>query len=191
MRAGKKTPYAHVADNDLAVGMFIDYISKSAIWKETAIFILEDDAQNGPDHVDAHRSTAYVISPYVKRNFVDHTMYSTTGILRTIELILGMPPMTQYDAAATPLWRCFTASPDFTAFDHLSANINLNDRNPETGRLAELSEKFDWSKEDAVPDLVFNEILWQGLKGVSAPSPVRAAFLKFKEKKKGEKDDND
>jgi hypothetical protein len=191
MRAGKKTPFAHVADNDLAVGMFIDYISKSPIWKETAIFILEDDAQNGPDHVDAHRSPAYIISPYTKRKFVDHTMYSTSGMLRTMELILGMPPMTQYDAAATPMWRCFTATPDFTSYNHLPANVNLNDRNPEAGKLAEWSEKFDWSKEDAVPDLVFNEILWQGLKGTSAPSPVRAAFLKFKEKKKGEKDDDD
>ncbi|MGN6492600.1 MAG: bifunctional YncE family protein/alkaline phosphatase family protein [Agriterribacter sp.] len=191
MRAGKKTPYAHVADNDLAVGLFVDYISKSPIWKESAIFILEDDAQNGPDHVDAHRSTAYLISPYVKRRFVDHTMYSTTGMLRTIELILGMPPMTQYDAAATPMWRCFTATPDFTPFDHLASNINLNERNPTTGKLATLSESFDWSKEDAVPDLVFNEILWQGLKNSSAPSPVRAAFLKFNEKSKRDKDDDD
>ncbi|MCF3109141.1 bifunctional YncE family protein/alkaline phosphatase family protein [Niabella sp. CC-SYL272] len=189
MRAGRKTPFAHVADNDLAVGMFVDYISKSPIWKECAIFILEDDAQNGPDHVDAHRSTAYVISPYVKRRSVDHTMYSTSGMLRTIELILGMPPMTQYDAAATPMWRCFTAVPDFTAFDHLPANMNLLERNPAQGRLAAWSEQFDWSKEDAVPDLVFNDILWMGIKGTPAPSPVRAAFLKFPEKKKKGDDD--
>lgn len=192
MRAGRHTPFAHVADNDLAVGMFVDYISKSPIWKECAIFILEDDAQNGPDHVDAHRSTAYVISPYVKRNHVDHTMYSTTGVLRTIELILGMPPMTQYDAAATPLWRCFTSEADYTGFDHLPANVNLSDRNPAKGKLALMSEKFNWSEEDAVPDLVFNDILWMGIKGTPAPSPVRAAFLKFKEKKQGAgKDDDD
>lgn len=181
MRAGKKTPYAHVADNDLAVGQFVDYISKSPIWKESAIFILEDDAQNGPDHVDAHRSPAYLISPYVKRKSVDHTMYSTTGMIRTIELILGMKPMTQYDAAAVPMWRSFTNKPDFASFDHVQANINLNERNSEKGKLAELSAKFDWSKEDAVPDLVFNEILWQGIKGVSAPAPIRAAFLKINE----------
>ena len=187
MRAGKKTPYAHVADNDLAVGMFIDYISKSPIWKECAVFILEDDAQNGPDHVDAHRSTAYVISPYVKRKQVDHTMYSTSGMLRTIELILGMKPMTQFDAAATPMWRLFTNKPDYTVFNHLPANVDLNERNPETGKLAALSSKFDWSKEDAVPDLIFNEILWQGLKGESAPTPTRAAFLKVNAKK--DKDD--
>ncbi len=178
MRAGRPTPFAHAADNDLAVGMFIDHISKSPVWKESVIFIIEDDAQNGPDHVDAHRSTAYVIGPYVKRNYVDHTMYSTSGMLRTIELILGMPPMTQYDAAATPMWRCFTPIPDFSTYDHLPANVNLTDRNPSNNNLAIWSEKFDWSKEDAVPDLVFNEILWQGIKGKPAPRPVRAAFLK-------------
>ncbi len=178
MRAGKPTPFAHVADNDLAVGMFIDHLSKSPVWKESVVFILEDDAQNGPDHVDAHRSTAYVVGPYVKRKHIDHTMYSTSGMLRTIELILGMPPMTQYDAAATPMWRCFTSTPDYTPFDHLPANVDLNDKNPANTALSILSEKFDWSKEDAVPDLTFNEILWQGIKGTPAPSPVRAAFLK-------------
>ncbi|MBC6489567.1 beta-propeller fold lactonase family protein [Flavihumibacter stibioxidans] len=178
MRAGRPTPFAHVADNDLAVGMFIDHLSKSPVWKESVVFILEDDAQNGPDHVDAHRSTAYVIGPHVKRNFVDHTMYSTSGVLRTIELILGLPPMSQYDAAATPLWRCFTGEANYTGYDHLPANVNLNDKNPANTPLAKFSEKFDWSREDAVPDLTFNEILWQGIKGTPAPSPVRAAFLK-------------
>lgn len=126
--------------------------------------------------MDAHRSPAYLISPYVKRRFVDHTMYSTSGMIRTIELILGMKPMTQYDAAATPMWRSFTSQPDYATFDHLAANVDLNERNPAKGKLAVLSDKYDLSKEDAVPDLVFNEILWQGLKGTSAPSPKRAAF---------------
>ena len=189
MRAGRPTPYAHVADNDLAVGMLIDYLSKSPVWKESAIFILEDDAQNGPDHVDAHRSTAYLISPYVKRNYVDHTMYTTSGMLRTMELILGLPPMTQYDAAATPMWRSFTKTPDFTPFNHLPSNIDLNDKNPLNpgiSAVSKLSEKFDWSREDKVPDLVMNEILWQGIKGKSAPSPVRAAFLKINTKEEKE-----
>ena len=175
MRAGKKTPYAHVADNDLAVGQFVDYISKSPIWKESAILFWKMMPKMA-DHVDAHRSPAYLISPYVKRRFVDHTMYSTSGMIRTIELILGMKPMTQYDAAATPMWRSFTSQPDYATFDHLAANVDLNERNPAKGKLAVLSDKYDWSKEDAVPDLVFNEILWQGLKGTSAPSPKRAAF---------------
>ena len=185
MRIGRPTPSAHVADNDLAVGMLIDHLSKSPIWNQSAVFILEDDAQNGPDHVDAHRSTAYVISPYVKRNYVDHTMYTTSGMLRTMELILGLPPMTQYDAGATPMWRSFTSNPDFTPFDHLPSNINLNDKNvanPGISAVSRLSEKYDWSREDKVPDLVLNEILWQGLKGKPAPSPVRAAFLKINPK---------
>ena len=178
MSAGRPTPYAHVADNDLAVGMLIDHLSKSSVWNESVVFILEDDAQNGPDHVDAHRSPAYVVGPFVKRKYVDHTMYTTSGMLRTIELILGLPPMTQYDAAATPMWRSFTNKPDYTRFNYKASNVNLNDRNPPNTKLANLSAKYNWSKEDAVPDLVFNEILWQGIKGIPAPSPVRAAFLK-------------
>ncbi|HEX3023767.1 MAG TPA: alkaline phosphatase family protein, partial [Chitinophagaceae bacterium] len=181
LRKNKPTPNAYVADNDLAVGLFIDYLSKSSIWKESAVFILEDDAQNGSDHVDAHRSTAYLISPYVKRNYVDHSMYSTSSVVRTIELILGMPPMTQYDAAATPMWQSFTANANFSSFNHLPANINLNEKNGQN-KMALLSEKFNWNKEDAVPDLVFNEILWQGIKGTTAPSPTRAAFVKLSKK---------
>ncbi len=178
MQAGRPTPYAHVADNDLAVGMLIDHLSKSPVWNESAVFILEDDAQNGPDHVDAHRSPAYVVGPFVKRKYVDHTMYTTSGMLRTIELILGLPPMTQYDAAATPMWRSFTSKPDYSPFNHLPSNVNLNDKNPSQTKLANISAKYNWNREDAVPDLVFNEILWQGIKGTSAPSPVRAAFLR-------------
>lgn len=188
LRKGRPTPFAHVADNDLAVGLFIEHLSKSAIWKESVVFILEDDAQNGPDHVDAHRSPVYVISPFVKRHFVDHSMYSTTSVLRTIELILGMPPMTQYDAAAAPMWKSFTAVPDFTEYAHLPANVNLNDKNNAKNEAARLSEKFDFSKEDNVPDLAFNEVLWQGIKGVTAPAPARAAFVKLS--KKGKDDDD-
>jgi YVTN family beta-propeller protein len=184
MQAGRPTPYAHVADNDLAVGMLIDHLSKSPVWKESVVFILEDDAQNGPDHVDAHRSPAYVIGPHVKRNYVDHTMYTTSGMLRTMELILGLPPMSQYDAAATPMWRSFTSQADYNTFTYLPSNVNLKDRNPANTKLANISAKYNWSKEDAVPDLVFNEILWQGIKGTAAPSPVRAAFLKTAVEKK-------
>lgn len=184
MQAGRPTPYAHVADNDLAVGMLIDHLSKSPVWKESVVFILEDDAQNGPDHVDAHRSPAYVVGPHVKRNYVDHTMYTTSGMLRTMELILGLPPMTQYDAAATPMWRSFTSQPDYSTFTYLPSNVNLKGRNPANTKLANISAKYNWSKEDAVPDLVFNEILWQGIKRTAAPSPVRAAFLKTDVEKK-------
>jgi hypothetical protein len=105
-----------------------------------------------------------------------------------MELILGLPPMTQYDAAATPMWRLFTPKPDLTPYNFLPVSVNLNDKNPANTRLGKLSEKFDWSKEDAVPDLIFNEILWQGIKGVPAPSPVRAAFLNTDKKAGADKD---
>ncbi len=179
MRVGKPTPYAMVAVNDLAVGMFLDHLSKSPIWKESVVFILEDDAQNGPDHVDAHRSPAYVVGPYVKRNYVDHTLYSTSGILKTIELILGLPPMSQYDAAATPLWRCFTSTPDYSEFNHLPVTVDLNEINTVVNELSQKSETFNFLKEDAVPDDEFNEVLWKGLKGINnpLPAPKRAAFI--------------
>lgn len=188
LKKGAPTPYAHVADNDLAVGLFIDYLSHSKIWKESAVFIVEDDAQNGPDHVDAHRTTAYVVSPFVKRNFIDHSMYSTTSMLRTIELILGMPPMTQYDAAAKPMWYCFTSSANLESYIHLPANVDLNEKNIGKSKATAMSDKLDFSKEDNIPDLVFNEILWQGLKGKPAPAPSRAAFVQITQKKK-DKDD--
>ncbi|MCA6451211.1 MAG: bifunctional YncE family protein/alkaline phosphatase family protein [Chitinophagaceae bacterium] len=188
MRKGRPTPYAHVADNDLAVGLFVEHLSKSPIWKETAVFILEDDAQNGADHVDAHRSTAYVAGGFVKRGYVDHTMYSTSSMLRTIELILGIPPMSQYDAAATPMWRCFTGKADLTPFTARPATVNLLDKNIAMNEWQRRSENFNLTKEDAVPDLEFNKVLWHGLKGdhVPFPGPKRAAF--FKAVPKAEKD---
>lgn len=178
MRAGRKTPFAHVADNDQAVGMLIDYLSHSPVWKESAVFILEDDAQNGPDHIDAHRSTAYVISPYTKRGAVDHTMYSTASMLRTMELILGLPPMSQYDASAPPMYNSFTATPDFQPYTYIPAKTDLNATNPKDTPAAKLSERYNWNREDGIPDLVFNKILWMGIRQQEAPAPIRAAFLK-------------
>jgi YVTN family beta-propeller protein len=184
MRKGAYTPYAAAADNDLAVGRFIEHISNSPIWKESAIFIVEDDAQNGPDHVDAHRSTAYLISPYVKRNFVDHTMYSTSGLLRTMELILGLSPMSQYDAAAMPLFRSFTATPDFTTYVTIPASVDIDERNTAWNKLAKESAKFNLAVEDAAPDIPFNEVIWKAIKGESSvmPTPRHSAFLKLQEK---------
>ncbi len=190
LRKGKPTPYAHVADNDLAVGLLVEYLSQSPIWKESAVFIIEDDAQNGPDHVDAHRSTAYVAGGYVKRNYVDHTLYSTSSMLRTMELILGLPPMTQYDAAAEPMWRCFSKSPDATGFRSVPANIDLGNKNMAVNEWQRRSEQFNLAKEDAIPDMEFNIVLWHGLKGdqVPFPGPNRAAFLNLKNKKKDDDD---
>ena len=184
MSRNKPSPFAQVADNDLAVGMFLEYLSNSPVWKESVVFILEDDAQNGPDHVDAHRSPAYIAGPFVKRNFVDHTAYTTSGILRTIELILGIPPMSQYDAAALPLWKCFAATPNYDPFKALPANINLNDINVVWNELSRRSEQFDFSKEDLVPDMELNEVIWKGIKGidVAMPAPKRAAFVRIVKK---------
>ena len=185
LRKGRPSPNAHVADNDMAVGMFIEYLRKSSIWNESVVFILEDDAQNGADHVDAHRSPAYVAGGFVKRNFVDHSMYSTSSVLRTIELILGLPPMTQYDAAAMPMWRCFankSAASDYTAVTPL---INLNEKNIAENKWQRRSEEFNLAVEDAAPDLELNEIIWVAVKGekIPFPGPKRAAFIRLENKK--------
>jgi hypothetical protein len=183
---GRPTPFACVADNDWAVGLFVEHLSKSPIWNESAVFILEDDAQNGPDHVDAHRSNALVISPYTKRKFVDHTMYSTTGMLRTIELILGLPPMSQYDAGATPMWRSFTAKPDYSKYAQVPCNIDLNETNKTNSASAIKSEHLHFSDADKIDDHLFNEILWKGIKGETAqlPVPRRSAFVRVVAKDK-------
>lgn len=179
-RIGRPTPFAHVADNDLAVGLFVEYLSKSSIWKESVVFILEDDAQNGPDHIDAHRSTAYVAGAFVKRGYTDHTMYSTSSMLRTMELILGLPPMSQYDAAATPLWRCFQQTPDLSVFNAVPARVDLRDVNTKETASARKSASFDFSKEDRIPDLEFSEVTWKAVKGEDSemPAPRRSAFVK-------------
>lgn len=188
MKLGAYTPYAAAADNDLAVGRFIEHLSHSPVWDSSVVFILEDDAQDGPDHVDAHRSPCWVIGPYVKRHFVDHTMYSTSGVLRTIELILGLPPMSQYDAAATPLWRSFTAVPDFTPYTALPEKVNIDARNTKDDELAKISATFNLSKEDEVPDNIFNEVIWKGIKGIHSvmPPPRHSAFVNLHEKKGGD-----
>src|SRR5260370_21011027 len=119
------TPTAMVADNDLALGRVVEAVTKSKFWKDTAIFVLEDDAQNGPDHVDAHRSVGLVVSPYTKRGAVDSTMYSTSGMLRTMELILGLEPMSQFDAAATPLYHSFQKKPHLAGYEHVVPQVDL------------------------------------------------------------------
>ena len=181
MRLNRPTPFAHVADNDLAVGLMVDHLSHSPIWKESVVFIIEDDAQNGCDHVDAHRSTAYLAGGYVKRHFVDSTPYTTTSMLKTIELILGLPPMTQYDAGARSMWRCFSQTADTSQFHHLAANIPLNQVNQKQNRWQAMSDKYDFDTEDNVPDIEFNQVLWHGIKGDTAvyPGLRRSAFLTY------------
>lgn len=185
----KPTPFAHVADNDLAVGKFVEHISKSPIWKESLILIIEDDAQNGPDHVDAHRTTAYIAGGYVKSGYVDHTPYTTSSFLRTIELILGLPPMSQYDASATPVWRSLRNTPDHPAFRARPANIDLNQKNIAESPWQKKSERFNFAIEDRVNDADFNEVIWKAVKGLDAicPPAVHAAFFM----QTGEEEDED
>ncbi len=189
-KKGKIAPVAAVADNDLAVGRIIEHLSESPIWKESVVFILEDDAQNGPDHIDAHRSPAFVAGPYVKRNTAIHTMYSTSGFLRTMELILGLPPMSQYDAAAIPLYECFTSKADITPYKVKPAQVDLTKRNVAVNESSKRSERFNFAKEDAAPDLDLNEVVWKSVKGETAimPAPKRSAFVILEKKKK--KDDD-
>jgi YVTN family beta-propeller protein len=178
-RVGKPTPTAYLADNDLALGRVVEGLSRSRFWPALAIFVVEDDAQNGSDHVDAHRTVALAISPYIKRETVDSTMYSTSSMLRTIELILGLDPMSQFDAAARPMWNSFTGQPDLRPYTALPARVNLRELNDQTAWGAEASEKLDLSREDAADDIVFNEIIWKSVKGADSPmpAPVRAAFV--------------
>ena len=185
-RIGKISPTAAVADNDLALGQLVEHISNSSIWKESAIFVLEDDAQNGPDHIDAHRSPAFVISPFIKRNSVNSTMYSTSGMLRTMELILGLPPMSQYDAAAIPMSDLFTSSPDFKPYKVKAANVDLEQRNIAWNKSAWRSQEWNFAKEDAAPDMDLNEVVWKSVKGEDSimPAPRRSAFLKLEQKRK-------
>jgi hypothetical protein len=177
--AGKPTPTAMVAENDAALGRLVEAVSRSKFWPQTAIFVVEDDAQNGSDHVDAHRTIAYAISPYSQRGSVDSTMYSTSSMLRTIELILGLQPMSQFDAAATPMYRSFQAAPDLRPYQALPANVDVNERNLKTAWGSILSEKMDFSKEDACDDLLLNEVIWRSVRGPDSamPAPVRAAFV--------------
>jgi YVTN family beta-propeller protein len=179
LRRGRPSPFAAVADNDLAVGLFVEHLSKSPLWNESVVFVVEDDAQNGPDHVDAHRSTAYIAGGRVRRHFVDHTPYTTSSVLRTIELILGLDPMSQYDAAATPLWRCFTAQPGSSRFTHRPNTVDLSEVNLAVNEWQRRSEEFDFTLEDRAPDDDLNRVLWFAVKGGHVPFPAinRAAFL--------------
>ena len=175
-RKGALTPKAYAAQNDYALGLIVERLSKSPYWKKSVIFVVEDDAQDGPDHVDAHRSVGLVISPYIKKHTVDHTLYSTASMLRTLELILGLPPMSQYDAAATPMFNAFTLKADFSGYASEQPRMDLNEKNKPGGLGQSLMEKFDLTRPDAVPDRVFNEIVWQAVKGTPMPAPRYSIF---------------
>jgi DNA-binding beta-propeller fold protein YncE len=185
---GKPTPIAHVGDNDRALGLLVEAVTKSRFWSQTAIFCVEDDAQNGPDHIDAHRTIAFVISPYAKRGARDSTLYSTSSMLRTMELILGMRPMSQFDAAAMPMYASFQSKPDNTPFVARAVTVNMQEKNDAAAWGAQRSRKMNFAKEDAADDLQLNEVIWRSVRGAHSPMPppVRAAFVFTK----GEDDDD-
>ncbi len=169
------TPVANVASNDQALGEMVEGVSKSRFWKDTVFFVLEDDAQDGADHVDCHRSVALVVSPYSRRGIVDHTHYTTSSFVRTIELILGLPPMTEFDDHATPLYRCFTDTPDLEAFNCQAPLVDLEARNPSKGSGAQESAALDFSDVDRADPAKLNAILWHALRpGVPQPAPVHS-----------------
>jgi DNA-binding beta-propeller fold protein YncE len=171
------TPRAYLADNDLALGMIVEAVSQSSLWGQTAIFVVEDDAQNGPDHVDAHRTVGLVISAYSRRGQVNSAMYSTSSMLRTIELILGLKPMSQFDAAALPMYACFQNTPDLRPYQCRAARIDLTEKNSPQAWGGQI--KMNFAREDAADDLLLNEIVWRSVKGPTSPmpAPVRAAFV--------------
>ena len=180
--AGAPTPAAQVADNDLAFGRILEALSHSRFWKETCVFSIEDDPQAGWDHVSGYRTTAYVVSPYTKRKQTVSTQYNQTSLLRTIELILGLPPMNIMDASATPMFDCFTDQPDFTPFVALPNNIPLDQMNPDPKKVSDrllrrqayASARLPLDKPDQCPEDLLNRILWHAMKGSDAPYPVWA-----------------
>ena len=176
--AGKIAPLSSFADNDYALGMIVDGLSRSKFWKSTAIFVLEDDAQNGPDHVDSHRSPAFVISPYTHTGTMDSTMYNTASMLRTIELILGLRPMTQFDAAARPMFNAFTAEANTGNYNAEKPRISLDERNPATSATAARSSQLDFSDADRADDDELNDILWRAIRHTTPPAPVRSFFAR-------------
>ncbi len=178
-RPGLPTPRAAVADNDLALGQIVEAISHSKFWDETCIFVTEDDPQAGLDHVDGHRTVGLVISPYTKRGEVVSTYYSQINMVRTMENILGIPPMNQFDLAAEPMADCFTDTPDFTPYKALPSNIPLDELNPPLESLT--GEALHWAKMSLLQDLddvdridedTFNRIIWHSVKGYDVPYPV-------------------
>ena len=175
--AGKIAPLSSVADNDYALGMIVEGLSHSRFWGSTAIFVLEDDAQNGPDHVDSHRSPAFVISPYVRRRAVDRSMYNTTSVLRTMELILGLHPMTQFDAGARPMHASFQANADPAPYTAEKPRIALGERNPAASPTAARSGRLDFSEEDRIDEDELNDILWAAIRGSSAPPPPTRSYF--------------
>ncbi len=176
---GAFTPEACVASNDLGLGRIVEAASGSKFWNQMAIFVIEDDAQNGPDHVDAHRTVGFVISPYCKRGVVDSTLYTTASMIRTMELILGLPPMTQYDAGATPMFNCFQKACQPTPFAAVTPTVNLFAKNTSKSPFARESAKMNFREYDLAPEDELNRILWYAARGTDAPYPTPVHRMVF------------
>lgn len=170
-RPGTFTPRAMVANADHAVGMLVERVTQSRYWKETAIFMIEDDAQNGPDHVDARRTVGLVISPYTKRGIVDSTLYTTSSMLRTIELLLGLPPMTQYDAAAAPMYGSFSNELNLKPYKALAPAWDVNEKNGQMAWGAKASMEMDLDEVDRAPMHDLNVIIWKSVMGAKSEMP--------------------
>ena len=176
---GAPTPEAQVADNDLAMGQIVDAVSHSIFWSNTCLFAVEDDPQAGWDHVSGYRTTAYVISPFNRRHATVSTQYNQTSLLRTMELILGLPPMNQMDATATPMFDCFTNTPDLTAYDAVTNQVPLDEMNPPPKTISDrqlredayVSGRLPLKKEDQCPEDLLNHILWRATMGTQKPYP--------------------
>jgi phospholipase C len=175
---GKIAPLSSFADNDYALGMIVEGLSKSKFWRSTAIFVLEDDAQNGPDHIDSHRSPAYIISAYTHTGTIDSSMYNTTSMLRTMELILHLRPLTHFDAAARPMLQCFSKDASAAAYQAEKPRIPLDERNPQNSPTASRSARLDFTEADLNDDDEMNDILWLAIRHTDPPAPVRSLFGK-------------
>jgi YVTN family beta-propeller protein len=177
--AGALAPASCVAANDAALGQIVEALSRSRFWADTAIFVTEDDAQNGPDHVDAHRSPGFVLSPYTRRGVVDSTMYSQVSMVRTMGLILGLAPLTHFDAGARPMASVFQNTPDLTPYVAEPPRVSLTDRNPGGTANAAASARMDFSRPDANDDDEMNAVLWRMLRGTEPPPPRHNVFPKL------------
>jgi hypothetical protein len=169
-QADMHTPRAYMADNDLALGRIVAALSRSRFWRDTVIFVVEDDAQSGPDHVDSHRSVLLTVSAYSRPGVV-HRFVNTTDVLATIEEILGLRSLSQFDHFGRPMSGLFAAAPDLRPYDVIVPAIDLKEKNPPRGPAAEESAKLDFSRADAADDDLFNRVLWSVIKGDEAPYP--------------------
>ena len=159
-RPGARTPYAMVADNDFALARMVEAVSRSRYWKDTIIFVTEDDAQAGPDHVSDQRAEALVVGGWIKRGYVDHTHYTMAGMIHTIEMLLNLRPMSQFDAGATPMFADFATAPDLRSWTASKPLVNLNSVNPAAGPDAQASMRLDLTRADAADPQTLNAILF-------------------------------